>query len=233
METPFIYPLSTFVQRIALRLFADWGVTGKEHVPPSGPLIVVANHQSNVDPPLLTSSIPLRLRFLAKRNVFRGRFATWFLRSYGAFPLNRDGADIQAYRWTIDQLDKGETVVIFPEGTRSKGAMRKAKSGVARLALRSQTPLLPVGITGTETLESWTRVFNPTGILRVNIGTVFSLPPIEGKPTPEVLDSITDMIMYRIAALLPENYRGVYRIEPRTTPRSRREGIEKLQDKRP
>ena len=225
METPFIYPLSNFFERIALRLFADWRVTGRDHVPPFGPLIVVANHQSNIDPPLLSASIPLRLRFLAKRNIFRGPVATWFLRSYGAFPLNRDGADIQAYRWTIDRLEKGEALVIFPEGTRSRGAMKKAMSGVARLALRSQTPLLPVGITGTEGLGSLLRVFNPTGRLRVNIGTVFSLPPIEGRPTPEVLDSVTDMIMYRIAALLPESYRGIYRIEPRITPRADEKGL--------
>jgi 1-acyl-sn-glycerol-3-phosphate acyltransferase len=93
--------------------------------------------------------------------------------------------------------------------------MRKAHPGVALLALRSQAPILPVGITGTERLGSILRVFNPTGTIRVNIGTPFSLPIIEGNPGREVLDSLTGMIMQRTAALLPPGYHGVYAISPR------------------
>lgn len=212
MITPFIYYPCTTAQRLTLRLFADWKVSGAENVPPMGPLIVVANHQSNLDPSLLCASLPNRVYFLAKKTIFQGPGANWFLQSYGAFPLNRSGPDPRAYRWALDKLQNGQVLALFPEGTRSRGGMRQALPGVVHLAMRSQVPLLPIGITGTEHIGSWKRVLNPTGRIRVNIGTVFSLPSIEGKLTTEAAQSLTDMVMRRIAALLPESYRGVYRL---------------------
>lgn len=207
-----LYPTCNFLQKIVLRLFADWKVEGRENVPPMGPLIVVANHQSNFDPTLMSVSLPRRVFFLAKAGIFKGPIARWFMTTYGAFPLNREGVDVRAYRWVLDQLRHGKVVVLFPEGTRSPGGMRRARPGIAQIALQSQALILPVGITGTERLGTWMRVVNPTGKIRVNIGPVFSIPPIEGKPSKEVLESITDMIMQRVAQLLPEEYQGEYRM---------------------
>ncbi|MCH8206149.1 MAG: 1-acyl-sn-glycerol-3-phosphate acyltransferase [Chloroflexi bacterium] len=215
-ETPFVSPICNIVQRLTLRLFADYKVEGKENVPPMGPLIVVANHQSYLDPPILGACLPRRIWFLAKDSIFRGPILNWFLRSYGAFPLDRFGSDLRAYRWALNKLERDQVLVLFPEGTRSKGSMNKALPGVARLALKTGAPLLPVGIVGTEHMGHWLRVLNPSGTIRVNIGTVFSLPSIDGRPSQEVLGSLTDMIMQRVATLLPEQYRGVYSIKPST-----------------
>ena len=211
-----LYHVSNFLQRITLRLFADYSVEGSEHVPPMGPLIVVANHQSNMDPPLLATSFPRRIRFLAKDTIFRGPAARWFLTSYGAIPLNRAGVDVRAFRHAMRELDAGGVVTVFPEGTRSPGAMRRAHSGVARLALLSQAPLLPVGITGTEHIGHWLRVVYPTGRLHVRIGSAFTVPPVDGRPSKEALNSMTEMVMRRVADLLPESYRGVYGASPRS-----------------
>ena len=231
METPWVRPVCNVLQRMTLGLFANYEVVGKENVPPMGPLIIVANHQSNFDPPLLGASIPRRTWFLAKDGIFRGSVPNWFLRSYGAFPLNRTGPDVRAYRWVLNRLNEDKAVIIFPEGTRSDGAMQRAMPGIVQLALKAQVPLLPVGITGTERIRHWMRVVNPTGRIRVNIGTVFSIPHIEGRPNREVLQSLADMIMGRIAALLPERYQGVYRIgtDPGAeSPTPGPEGIEKI-----
>ena len=207
-----IYPICTFLQRNTLRLFADFKLEGIENVPPMGPLIVVCNHQSNVDPSILSTLIPRRTWFLAKDGLFaHSRIVHWFLRSWGAFPLNREGADLRAFRWVLNQLNHDQVVVLFPEGTRNPGAMKKALPGVVRLALKSQATILPVGMTGTETLEQSYRVWFPNRKIRVNIVQVFSLPSIEGRPKKEVLESLNDMIMGRIAALLPESYQGVYK----------------------
>lgn len=230
METPWIRPASNFLQRRTLGLFADYKVTGVENVPPMGPLIVVANHQSYVDPPLLGASIPRRLWFLAKKEIFKGPVADWFLKSYGAFPLGREDRDIRAYRWVLTKLQRDGVVAIFPEGTRSPGAMKHATSGVVQLALKTQAPLLPVGITGTEHLGHFLRALHPTGRIRVNIGTVFSLPSVEGKPNKEVIESLVDTVMQRVAALLPASYQGVYGIGQdavTTGSQARSEGIEK------
>ncbi|MDA0770593.1 MAG: hypothetical protein BZY79_03520 [SAR202 cluster bacterium Casp-Chloro-G4] len=199
------------LQRATLKLFAKWEVVGRENIPPMGPLIIIANHQSNMDPPMLVASLTRRIQFLAKSTVFSNFITRWLLSMYGAFPLDREkDVDIAAYRWVLSQLREGKPVVLFPEGTRSPGGMIKAKSGFAQIALHAQAPILPIGITGTETMGSWTRVFFPTGKLKINIGTVFSLPDVQGKPNKEIIDSFADMIMDRVAQLLPEDYRGVY-----------------------
>ena len=210
MLTDLVYRICTIIQRLVMRLFADWQVNGAENVPPMGPLIIIANHQSNFDPPLLSASIPRRVYFLAKSDLFMGHVITWFLSSYGAFPVNREGGDIRAYRWVISQLRAGKPVVLFPEGTRSRNGMMKAKPGIAQIALQSQASILPVGIVGTHRLGTWLRVLNPTGKITVNIGQVFSVPMIEGRPSRELLESISDMIMQRVAMQLPEEIRGVY-----------------------
>ena len=208
-----VYHVSNFLQRITLRVFADWKVTGTENVPPMGPLVIVANHLSNLDPSMLGAGIPRRLRYLAKDNIFRavGPPGRWFLRNYGAFPLDRVGVDVRAFRWSLRQLQQDSTLVIFPEGTRSRTAsMNEAKPGVVSLILKSGAPVLPVGITGTENMQALTRLFNPTGKIRINIGQPFSLPSIEGRPNRELLKSLTTDIMWRICDLLPEGYHGHY-----------------------
>ena len=207
-----VYSVCRVLQNISLKIFAEYSVEGRDHVPPRGPLIIVANHQSNVDPSLLVTSIPLRLRFLAKKSLFSGPVTKWFLKSYGAFPVNRTNSDMRAYKWVLSGLENGQAMVVFPEGTRSPGSMRKAHSGVVSLALKTQVSILPVGITGTENIGHWLSVINPTGKISIRIGTAFSLPSIDGKPPKEVLESLTDMVMSRVAALLPESYHGEYRI---------------------
>lgn len=217
-----VYRLCHLIQVTALRLFADYEVAGRENMPAAGALIIVANHQGNLDPPMLVSSIPRRVHFLAKSGLFRGAFAKWFLARYGAFPVNREGTDLRAYRWVVDQLKNDKAVVLFPEGTRSPSGMRVAKQGVAQIAFRTGTPILPVGITGTERMGSWARAFFPTGAIRVNIGETFRLPEIEGRPTKEDLDSMTLLIMEKIAELLPEQYRGAYAKKPVSAAQDRR-----------
>ncbi len=208
-----VYSISNFLQRGTLRMFADWRVTGVENVPPMGPLVVIANHMSNVDSSLLGVGVPRRLNFLAKDDVFRagGPIGKWFLSSYGAFPIDRAGADARAFRWALRMLQRDAALVIFPEGTRSRTAsMNRAKRGAVSLILKSGAPVLPVGITGTERLGHFLRVVNPTGRLRVNIGQPFSLPSMEGRPSREVLESLTTDVMSRVRDLLPESYHGYY-----------------------
>ena len=208
-----VYHVSNVLQRITLRTFADWRVTGTENVPPMGPLVVIANHMSNVDSSLLGSGIPRRLNYLAKDDIFQagGPIGRWFLTNYGAFPIDRAGADARAFRWALRMLQRDAALVIFPEGTRSRNAqMNQAKRGAVSLILKSGAPVLPVGITGTERLHHFLRVANPTGRIRVNIGQPFSLPSIEGRPSREVLESLTTEVMSRVRDLLPESYHGYY-----------------------
>ena len=200
----------SIAQRGTLRLFSDWSVHGEENVPPMGPIIVAANHVSNFDPPLVSASFPRRIWFLAKKELFKGP-GKWFFTAYGAHPVNRSATDPTAYRWALEKLANDGCVMIFPEGTRSRtGEMKKAQPGIVRLAMKSQAAIVPVGITGTDGMNSPFHVFRPSGRLRVNIGRAFTLPDIEGRPSAAVLQSMADMIMGRVAMLLPPSYQGVY-----------------------
>ena len=208
-----VYDVTNILQRCTLHTFSDYKVTGTENVPPMGPLVVVSNHLSNLDPSFLAASVPRRLKYLAKDSLFRavGPVGRWYLRNYGAFPIDRVGVDARAFRWALRQLQQDSALVVFPEGTRSRTAsLNEAKAGAVSLILKSGAPVLPVGITGTERMQPFFRVINPTGKIRVNIGQPFSLPSIEGRPSRELLRSMTTDMMHRVCDLLPESYHGVY-----------------------
>ena len=205
------YATCRYLQGVTLKLFSNYQVDGRENIPPMGPLIVVSNHLSYIDPSVLSHAVNRRLNFLAKRSIFVGFPISQMLYAYGAHPLNRQGADIAAVRWAREKLSRDGTLVIFPEGTRSHGEMIRGKQGVARIIQMTGSPILPIGITGTENLQSLLRAVNPTGDIKVNIGAPFSLPTIEGKISADVMQSMTDMIMTRIASLLPNEYRGAYK----------------------
>ena len=207
------YAISNAMMKGTLRIFSNWGVTGQENVPLTGPLLIVSNHMSNVDPALVAASIPRRVNFIAKRGIFKPGIS-WFLKAYGAYPLNADveGNDIQALLWMRQLLRQGKSVVVFPESTRNPYiGMQEAVPGVALLASKTQTPVLPVGITGTERLGPLWRIVFPSGDLKVNIGVPFTLPHTEKKCTPQQLKSMIGTVMGHIADLIPQEYHGVYK----------------------
>ncbi|HZU77802.1 MAG TPA: lysophospholipid acyltransferase family protein, partial [Dehalococcoidia bacterium] len=144
------YWLMTNLMALALRIFGRWEVRGRRNVPRSGPLLVVANHLNNSDPPLLGASIPRRLRFMAKVELFQKGLLSLPIRLFGGFPVRRFEADLRALRRAQELLADGEAVALLPEGTRNRHGtgMQRVYPGAALLALRTGAPILPVGITG-------------------------------------------------------------------------------------
>ncbi|MFC1991218.1 lysophospholipid acyltransferase family protein [Chloroflexota bacterium] len=196
--------------RITLLLALRWQVRGKENIPDQGPLLIVANHLNLADPPLVGISLNRKAMFMAKEELFRSRFLSYFISSIGAFPVHRGQPDRKALRQAERVLADGMALVMFPEASRSQnGQLQPAFPGSALIALRSGVPILPIGITGTEKMRG------PFWMLRrprvtVNIGHPFHLPSVNGKVTRIELTELTNFMMIHIAELLPLNQRGVY-----------------------
>ena len=196
----FVVLLAKFLFTIYIRKFE---VVGREHVPLEGPLILASNHVNNVDPPAITLAVPRFPMFMAKQAM-----TTWPILG-------------PAIRAASEVVNEGNMVVMFPEGTRSRtGGLTKGHPGTALIALRTGAPILPVAVTGTETI-AWPWLFiKPLSIkhVKVTIGEPFRLPPVE-RIDGDAAAAATGVIMRRIAALLPPQHRGVYAdIEGETTP---------------
>jgi 1-acyl-sn-glycerol-3-phosphate acyltransferase len=207
---PWFYYISSLVMRMSLFLLARWQVRGKENIPGQGAVLVVANHLNLADPPLLAVSLRRKVTFMAKKELFRFKFIGYFIGSFGAFPVHRGRLDRKALHRADQVLAQGQTLIMFPEGMRSRsGKLGPAFSGSALVALRSSAPLLPIGISGTEKIRGVGWIPHRHDIT-VNIGHPFYLPPVRSKLTKVELAKLTTYIMEHIAGLLPPEYRGSY-----------------------
>jgi 1-acyl-sn-glycerol-3-phosphate acyltransferase len=182
----------------------------------------VANHISNLDPPLIGGNLAPHLgrppRFLAKDALFKG-VGGWFLRSQGVIPVKAGGSDIEAYRAAKAVLDVGGVVVILPEGTRSRdGVLGEPKPGVALLATRLGVPILPVGVSDTDALLGRGSAVPRFGTpVTLRIGRPFTLTLDPTLPRREAMGAASEELMRRIAALLDERHRGRFGTLPGTT----------------
>jgi 1-acyl-sn-glycerol-3-phosphate acyltransferase len=207
---PWFYYLARGLLIGMFKLLTRWQVKGRENVPKEGPVLVVANHLNLADPPLLGVSLGRTVIFMAKEELFRSSLGAYFVSGLGSFPVHRGRLDRQALRSSQKVLADGLALAMFPEASRSRSArLKTAMPGSALIACHGGVPILPVGIIGTEQLRGVGWLFRRPRVT-INIGEPFSLPPVEGKLTREKLVEYTDLIMQRIAELLPPQYRGVY-----------------------
>lgn len=189
-----------------------------DEIPRSGPVIIAANHSSNLDVPVLGSSlmprIGRRFQWLGKRELFDWPVVGWVARNGGVHAIDRGAADVEAFRLAAQILDEGHALFVFPEGTRSHdGRLGPARDGVAVLALRTGSPIVPVGVSGS--YERWPRgqkLPHPGGRVTVRVGSPFRLadelrPDLDRRAAKS---AATDLIMRKIAALVPEGQRGRY-----------------------
>ncbi len=202
-----LYYVGRWAVRAFLFLFTRFEVKGKENVPLRGAILVSANHLSLMDPPVVGVSLGRSTIFMAKEELFRSKVSGYFISRLGAFPVRRGRLDREALRQAGQVLSQNQALVMFPEGTRGDGHLREGFMGAALIATRSNVPVLPVGITGTETMKGWGWMLRRPRIT-VNIGPPFALPESSGRGRREELVEYTRTIMSHIAELLPSRYRG-------------------------
>ena len=199
--------------RPLLNILFSWKVEGRENVPLTGPLILVANHVHVLDPIFLAFSFPRWITFVAKEELFRSPFLRFWLRWAGSVSIRREGRvreKQKILKSARDALERGLILGMFPEGGRSHdGKLRKGKPGSAVIASKANVPLLPVGIVGTDKIRGISWLWKRPRIV-VNIGKPFNLPPNSGRMSKSQMQLLTTQLMREIAALLPPEYLGAY-----------------------
>ena len=203
--------LCNYVQLNLLNNFTDFTINGLEHIPLKGPLIYIANHQAFLDPSLISVISPRKVNFLAKKEAFKYSPIGSLLKMYGAHPINRFGLDLTFFRWALKILNNGEALCLFPEGTRSNGEMTKGLPGIVHLAIRSGANIIPIGIKGTNKNRGIKGVLIPSGKIQVKIGKSFKFEKSKNALHRDEIDSVLKEIMNKIAELLPNDMRGIYR----------------------
>jgi 1-acyl-sn-glycerol-3-phosphate acyltransferase len=204
--------------RLVIKLVADVRVIGYENVPTEGNFVVATNHLGIIDAALPFYALDRWDLFIPVAEKWeKNPFLKWLGKHLNFIFIDRFNPDISAMRKIMALMDKGNNLIIAPEGTRSRvGSMIEGKPGVSYLATRLKQPIVPVGLAGTEDKT----IFGNLKRLRrsqitVTAGEPFTLPPLPRENRDAALKQYTDEIMCRIAALLPEKYRGVYRDHPR------------------
>lgn len=204
------YYIARYAVILFFKVFTRWRVVGLENIPAEGGIILVSNHLSNADPPLLSVTLKRNTLFMAKKELFRNPILGYIIYGFGAFPVHRGQLDRQALRHSEKVLADEQILVIFPEASRSKEArLKKAFPGSAMIAVRTNVQIVPAAITGTEKVVGLKWMLRRPGI-QVRFGKPFHLLPTNGRKTRDVLDESTTYIMRRIAELLPTEYRGIY-----------------------
>ncbi|HEX8053116.1 MAG TPA: lysophospholipid acyltransferase family protein [Thermoleophilaceae bacterium] len=197
IRTRGINPVVYWVTRAVLQPFLlIWFRTariGREHIPSSGGVVLAANHKSFLDPFLIGLCLRRPIYFVAKRELFDNRLVGWFLNCLGAFPVRRGESDEEMVATARAVLERGDALVIFPEGTRVRDPERLAepKRGVGRFALECGVPVVPIAVHGTERARSgW--IVRPVKV-RVRCGRQLTFPRVESA-SPRLAAAVTERI---------------------------------------
>jgi 1-acyl-sn-glycerol-3-phosphate acyltransferase len=204
--------------RVIVDLVAVVKIHGYENIPKRGGFVVATNHLGFLDAPMAYYGLPELELFIPVAEKWRENpVLRWISHPLNLIFIDRFNPDLKAMREILRRMDQGQTLVIAPEGTRSRTEeLAEGKAGVSFLAARYNLPILPVALSGTEDriFLSNLKRFRKTHVT-IHAGEVFRLPPLPRENRDQALREDTDEIMVRIAAMLPEKNRGHYANHPR------------------
>ena len=185
---------------------------GEEHIPRTGALLLVANHSSFLDPPIVGAVAPRPLSFLAKAELFKVPILGTLIRNLNARPLKRDAADPSALRLALKMLEEERALLIFPEGTRGpEGVLREPKTGAGMLAVMSGAPVVPVCVSGTGRAWPKGRRWPGPAKVRVTFGPALRFDQPAGRRRKEAYVAASRAMMNAIAGMIESHEKDAHR----------------------
>ena len=165
--------------------------SGRQNIPAHGGVLVVSNHQSHFDPPLVGIGCPRPMNYLARDTLFRFAPFRWLIGSVDAIPIDRDGMGLGGIKESLRRLKRGEMVLIFPEGTRTRdGQIAPFRPGFTALAVRSGAAILPVAVEGAFQVWPRWRKFPGPGPIRIHFGKPILPAEFAGRDERELLADV-------------------------------------------
>jgi 1-acyl-sn-glycerol-3-phosphate acyltransferase len=206
-----MYWLINFIIRVYTRITCRIDASDLQKVPMQGPLIAISNHTGQIEVPLIFAHLqPRRLTGWAKIESWDNKFLNWVFNIWGMIPVRRGEADMRALKAAIRALEKGYIFGIAPEGTRNyNGVLKRALPGAVTLALHTGTPVIVIAHWGGENFMKNLKHFKRTDF-HIRVGKPFRVDTQGIKVTGEIRQQIVDEMMFEVAKLLPEEYRGAY-----------------------
>ena len=189
------------------KVFGRIEIIGRENLPESGIFVLAPVHRSNIDFALASLVTPRRMRYMGKDSIWKIKFLNPLWDALGAFPVHRGAADREALRTSIAVLESGQALVMFPEGTRQTGPVVQALfDGTAYVAAKTQVPIVPVGIGGSErAMPKGAKFIHPSKIVVV-IGEPLDppAPSDAGRTSRRAVKELTDQLHAEIQKLFDE-----------------------------
>jgi 1-acyl-sn-glycerol-3-phosphate acyltransferase len=192
-------------------------IKGRHNIPSEGSFIIAINHFHRIDPPFVIYGIQRPINFLMASDQIVEAKLMWGPWLYGFISTNRQNVAPSTIKQSIKALARGEIIGVFPEGASTDNKLRAPKKGAVFFAQKTKAPILPVSIIGLENVsQKWFHGVRPR--VEINIGKPFKIKTSEAfdkKTREDILRRLGDDMMCRIAALLPEEYHGLYKGDER------------------
>lgn len=209
-DATFMWRILFVVAIIIKPFFLRLRIEGRERVPRQGGCVYAINHTAGPDYVIVGYASPRQVFYMAKAEIFAFHpLLAWLVRSAGAFPVQRGKGDTQAVEQAVKMVAAGHIVGMFPEGTRSKsGQLQRGKTGVARIAMNGNVPIVPVVVINSEPVLRDFKKFQPRPQVTLRFGA--PIPPAGDADDPAAVRRLTSTMMLAMAELLPADRRGYY-----------------------